>query len=54
MFAQSSACVMCFFGMVSSITGTQRSRLRNTITSSSSYRMSAGSRPSTISQNVQA
>lgn len=53
MSAQSSACVMCFFGIASSITGTQRRRLRKTSTFSDSKTMSAGSRFAAISQNTQ-
>jgi hypothetical protein len=53
MLRQSSVCVMCFFGIANSITGTHLNRLRKTSTSSSSYRVSAGSFPATISQNVQ-
>src|SRR6266508_838740 len=54
MSRHSSACVMCAFGIASSITGTHLSRLRKTTTSLSSYRMSAGSRRATISQKVHA
>src|SRR5690606_33509805 len=45
--------VLCCFGLARSIVGTQRRTLRKTMTSSVSYRMSAGSRRATISQNTQ-